>query len=182
MSSALLRAREFLPQLKKANLDLSQQMSVQGPQSVSIENVQQDQPYIEMNLSCGVLDVQPTPNADASISFSSSSSNRDIALNTSSSFSQSQRPTIEVLSTTEDDSDSENKSEATELELAPSSPSQSPLSEQEAVLRPVSPRQWLSSSDISGAPSQAVPPSQGGDEGDTVCLAVSEAKASSVRS
>eukprot|EP01122_Echinamoeba_exundans_P004679 TRINITY_DN14815_c0_g1_i1.p1 TRINITY_DN14815_c0_g1~~TRINITY_DN14815_c0_g1_i1.p1 ORF type:complete len:153 (-),score=26.07 TRINITY_DN14815_c0_g1_i1:115-552(-) len=49
-SSALERAREFLPQMRRANQDLSRLVSEQGSAVVNLEVVDDSAPHIEMNL------------------------------------------------------------------------------------------------------------------------------------
>ncbi|KAL6069195.1 NET domain-containing protein [Balamuthia mandrillaris] len=50
-SSVLSRVKSFLPQLQQANETLKQEMEIKPAAEFDIENVDESQPYIEMNLT-----------------------------------------------------------------------------------------------------------------------------------
>lgn len=62
-SAALARAKVFLPALAAANDDLQQQVQ-RDAASVNIENVGRNPQHIEMDISCGLLDLKD-PAAEA---------------------------------------------------------------------------------------------------------------------
>jgi len=53
-SSVLARVKDFLPKIAESNNELLQKNS----QDVNMENVEEDAPYIQMNLALGVLEEQ----------------------------------------------------------------------------------------------------------------------------
>lgn len=63
--SALLgRLQTFLPAMQKANQEL-EQIAAAEPGACNIEDVAEDEPHIEMNLACGVLDLKDQVTAAA---------------------------------------------------------------------------------------------------------------------
>jgi len=63
-SSVLDRLKQFIPRIQEANQELEQQLQGSNPRDFDIEGVEEGQEggYIEMDLTCGLLDLK---NADA---------------------------------------------------------------------------------------------------------------------
>ncbi|KAF5829993.1 hypothetical protein DUNSADRAFT_15187 [Dunaliella salina] len=59
-SSVLDRLKQFIPQIQLANQELEQQLQGSNPQEFDIEGVEEGQEggYIEMDLTCGLLDLK----------------------------------------------------------------------------------------------------------------------------
>ncbi|EMD32447.1 hypothetical protein CERSUDRAFT_126841 [Gelatoporia subvermispora B] len=99
-SELLERVQAFLPQLAASNAELSRRVQ-EDPESVDIENVEEDEQYIEMNLGLGVLESRKDGAAS-----SSDSEDEDMSSATdSSSSSSSDSDSSSDLSESESESD-----------------------------------------------------------------------------
>ncbi|KJE96109.1 hypothetical protein CAOG_06478 [Capsaspora owczarzaki ATCC 30864] len=58
LSSVLDRVANFLPQMKAANVQLERVIATQGQKAVDIETVDEEGAYVEMDLSCGIIEQQ----------------------------------------------------------------------------------------------------------------------------
>ncbi|ORX94084.1 hypothetical protein K493DRAFT_352795 [Basidiobolus meristosporus CBS 931.73] len=65
-SNLLERLQSFLPQIAEANQKLQTQLE-EDPSSVDIENVEEEEGYIEMNLGLGVFEEKSEENEDSII-------------------------------------------------------------------------------------------------------------------
>lgn len=106
-SDALARVKNFLPQLKKAEEDLKNQM--ESGQNVDIEDIEEDEKHIEMNVELWSEDSDPdsppspAERDNAYTSDSDSSSSSSVSSSSSSQISlklpknQDKRPSIQEL-------------------------------------------------------------------------------------
>eukprot|EP00128_Syssomonas_multiformis_P015939 Colp12_sorted_trinity150504_noHs@923 len=63
-SDLLKRLQNFLPQMKEANAQLDQDLSKKPEGHFDIENVEEDKPYIEMDIYAGVLEAKEEINEE----------------------------------------------------------------------------------------------------------------------
>ncbi len=65
-STVLLRAREFLPQIERANKELSDAMLTRPPEAFDIEVLENDEnDHVELELACGILELKDDATCNA---------------------------------------------------------------------------------------------------------------------
>ncbi|KAH8549099.1 hypothetical protein BGW37DRAFT_503560 [Umbelopsis sp. PMI_123] len=110
-SDLMARLQTFLPELESANRQLDQQISV-DPREVDIENVDEDEQYIEMNLGLGVFEEKkPSDTSDDESDIDES----DIIINPFAATVTDKNPGITLLDQDEsEDDDNSSSSEENE--------------------------------------------------------------------
>ncbi|TPX60807.1 hypothetical protein PhCBS80983_g01541 [Powellomyces hirtus] len=117
-SALLSRVAAFLPQLSAANATLQSEIERDAEQreQVDIENVGDDEQYIEMSLGVGVFDTQPVDGERTD----ERKSEKDIIMTTQSPVDEDSKPLIQVVSdtrsSTEEDDSSEEEADEDESE------------------------------------------------------------------